>query len=418
MALEFNRIMTQVQKMGAMIRAVDFDLGDKIELALERFAQAGDLDKTYDYIRIVRGSQISGYRGAALLEPPHGAPVNLIYPPVEPPPLATLIAADGSQVYPDELLPVHFYLLNTGLFIYHHGQDRVPEGITEPELFYHRTVVYDDANRLVNNRTVDARRTVREMQHLAQCAWEVKRAGDCAEPIIALYDNHLLFMANTDITDNRTILKDYLGALQQLRDAGAILGGYIDHPYRSRVVLRLLYLLSLSGEAEIRAKQALLARSGDLEGLRDIHLFEAVLEPGERSAIMVQNSPRNAEYRERNPSFEVAFFYVKVHNGFRTAIARVDIPAWVARDSAAVDALHGLILAQCQMQGRTPYPYALARADELALVSSKDKRKLNELVNLELRRHGLQPSPLPAKDQSKKAARSEKRLYDSRPKTL
>lgn len=109
-----------------------------------------------------------------------------------------------------------------------------------------------------------------------------------------------------------------------------------------------------------------------------MHLFDKVLEPGERSAIMVQNSPRNLAYRQKNGSFEIAFFYVKVANGYKTAIARIDIPMWVARERDSVNTLHALILDQCQMQGRTPYPYALARADELALVSGQDRRKLDE----------------------------------------
>jgi hypothetical protein len=177
-------------------------------------------------------------------------------------------------------------------------------------------------------------------------------------------------------------------------------------------MLRLLYLLSLSGEDEIRDKQDLVARGGDMEGLRDIHLMEAVLQPGERTAVMVQNSPRNLSYKQYGDSYEVAFFYVKVFNGFQSAIARVDLPMWVARDETLVSQLHGALLAQCQMQGRTPYPYALARADELALVSGRDKQKLDELVTMELRRRGLAPSIASAKDQSKQAARSQKRGYE------
>ena len=55
---------------------------------------------------------------------------------------------------------------------------------------------------------------------------------------------------------------------------------------------------------------------------------------------------------------------------------------WVARDRQAVSALHGLLLAQCRMQGRNPYPYALTRADELAVVTGRDKRKLDELIKV------------------------------------
>ncbi len=411
MGLEFNKLTEQLRKMGDMIQALDFDLNAKLRLGLERFRAADDLARVYDYIEMVRQSDISGYRGAAPLPPPYGQPVNQVTPAPPVPPVATLIAADGSQVYPDEQAMVHYYLLNTGLFIYHHGMpDHLPEGHTLPRLFYHKSHVHDSSNRLISNRTVDARRTVQEITDLAQTARQLRRQG-APEPLIALYDNHLLFWVNDDVTDSDSITQDYMAALIQLHDAGAALGGYLDSPPRSRLLIRLLFLLSLPDVDAIKRSQSALSFGGDLEGLRDTLLLDRILKPGERTAVMVQNSPQNLQYRQRGVSYEIAFFYVKVFNGYQTAIARVDLPMWVARDPAQVDALHALIVQQSQMQGRTPYPYALIRADELALVDGRDKRKLDELVTLELRRKGLAPELARAKNRSKDAARSDKRGY-------
>ncbi|MCU0497852.1 MAG: DNA double-strand break repair nuclease NurA [Anaerolineae bacterium] len=413
MTLEFTKLFPQVQKMGELIDKLDFDLTDKLQIARERFADANDLDDLYERIEVVRGKDVSGYRGAAPLDPPYGEQINLIYPPPLMPSQATIIAADGSQVYPNEQAPIHYYLLNIGLYIYHHGIDHIPVQMTLPKLYFHKDHVHDESRRVISHRTVDARRTVREMQLLAEHAWKLVREG-AHDPLIALYDNHLLFWANSDVTDSGQIMKDYQGALTHLHDSGAILAGYLDNPFRSRVVMRLLYLLSLRDEQEIKAKQQDLAMGGDLEGIRDVHLFDSVLEPGERSAIMVQNSPRNLSYKQRSPNYEIAFFYVKVANAFQTAIARVDLPVWVARDPAKVAMLHAALLAQCTMQGRTPYPYALTRADELAVVTSKDKRKLEELVAIELRKKGIEPRVISPKDQSKIVARSDKRVYELR----
>lgn len=413
MTLEFTKLFSQVQKMGELIDKLDFDLTDKLQIARERFADANDLEDLYHRIEVVRGKDVSGYRGAAPLDPPYGEQINLIYPPPPIPPQATIIAADGSQVYPNEQAPIHYYLLNIGLFIYYHGIEHIPIQMTLPKLYFHKDHVHDESRRIISHRTVDARRTVREMQILAEHAWDLVRQG-AANPLIALYDNHLLFWANSDVTGSGQIMKDYQAALTHFYDSGAILAGYLDNPFRSRVVMRLLYLLSLRDEQEIKAKQQDLAMGGDLEGIRDVHLFDSVLEPGERTAIMVQNSPRNLSYKQRSPNYEIAFFYVKVANAFQTAIARVDLPVWVARDPAKVDALHATLLAQCTMQGRTPYPYALTRADELAVVTSKDKRKLDELVTIELRKKGIEPRMISAKDQSKTVARSDKRVYELR----
>ncbi len=413
MTLEFTNLVRQVQKLGSMLNIVDFDLGSQLDVARERFATANDIDFIRDHIRIVRQSDVSGYRGAAPLDAPHTEPVNFVYPPPEAPPHAILMAADGSQIYPDEQAPVHYYLLNTGIFIYYHGAEATPTQMTIPQLYFQKEHVHDRANRVISNRTVDARRTVNEMKQLAAHAWELRKQ-DPGSNIVSLYDNHLLFWANSDVTGSDQIMRDYHAALVQLHDTGAVLAGYLDNPFRSRVVMRLLYLLSLRDEAEIKQKQQELARGGDLEGLRDAHLFQSILQPGERSAMMVQNSPRNLSYKQRGISYEIAFFYVKVYNSVRTAIARVDLPMWVARDKETVDALHALILEQCKIQGHTPYPYALTRADELAFVSGKDKRKLDELVNIELRKKGIEPRYGSAKDLSKIAARSDQRPYELR----
>ncbi len=415
MSLEFNKLMQQVEKMGAMVSQLDFDMTDRLALARERFAAADDMDEIRRKIEYVRGPEISGYRGAAPLDGPDAEPVHFIYPPPPVPQYGTLLASDGSQIYPNELSPVHYYLINTGMFIYQYGQEHVPATLSVPTLVFQRELVHDVNKQMISNRTVDARRTLAEMQTLAQQAWIMHREG-ARDPLIGLYDNHLLFWAGSDVTHGDQLLRDYQIGMGQLRDADVILAGYVDSPSRSRVVLRMLYLLSLGDEADIKAHEKEVATGGDLEGLRDSHLFDEILEPGERSAVMVQNSPRNLAYRQRDLGFEIAFFYVKVANGYQTAIARVDIPMWVARDAGAVNDLHGVILDQCGMQGRTPYPYALTRADELAVVSGKDKRKVDEMIRMELRKLGIEPQAATPKVQSKRAARSDKRPYQLPPR--
>ncbi|MDX1995777.1 MAG: DNA double-strand break repair nuclease NurA [bacterium] len=411
MALEFKRVFEQVIRMGAMIDAIDFDLTDRLQLALERFAAAGDLEPVRERIDFVRGPEISGYRGAAPLDGDNAETINWIFPPPPSPERATIIAADGSQIYPDEQSPIHYYLLNVGMFIFHHGTDHLPETISFPHLAFHKSEVHDAQKRLVSNRTVDARRTLEEMRQLAAMAWNYRHSG---LPVVTLYDNNLLFWAANDVTDSDQIMREYQAALVQLHDSGAILGGYVDNPHRSRVVLRLLFLMSMKDQEEVKRRQKEIPFCGDMEGLSDRHLFRAVLRPGERSAVMVQNSPRNLLYKRRGVSYEIAFFYVKVGTWEQSNIARVDIPAWVTRIPGGVDCIHALLLEQCQMQGRNPYPYALTRADELARVTGRDKQQLEEMINLELRKKGIDPRAISAKSRGKLLAHSEKRPYELR----
>lgn len=408
--LEFNKLVEQLDKMGSMLEKLkdEMDLNERMQLAIQRFDASGDLRDVWERISWVRESDVSGYRGAAPLDIPGAEPINrTVAPPEGPLPEAIVVAADGSQVYPDEQAAAHYYLLNIGLFVFYHGVDHTPEQITMPRLYYHQSDIHDRYGRIISNRLVDDRRTVREMEELARVAWERR---DPQRPLVALYDNRLLFLPGADEADE--LLRDYQSAMVHLHDAGGILAGYGDNPFRSKRVIQLLYLMSLGSEDELKHKQDQLSRAGDLDGLRDVQFFNEVLKPGHRSAVMVQNSPQNYAFKERGVNYEIAFFYLKVNNGYQSRVVRVDIPVWVARDKQAVDTLHGVLLAQCRLQGRNPYPYALTRADELAVVQGRDRNKLEEMVNAQLRKHGIDPAVFSAKAWGKELARSGKRYFE------
>ena len=412
--LEFNKVLTQVQKMGAMIENLDFDLDDRLELAKRRFDASGDLSVARERIAWVRQPEVSGYRGAAPLELANAEAINAIFPAPETPEKATIIAVDGSQIYPNEQSPVHYYLINIGSMVYHHGAERVPQPRTDPDLRYHEAHVHDRYGQIIRNSTVDDRRTVEELKALAQEAWNQNRSGE-ATPIVGFYDNRLMYLPRNDAHDGEDLLKNYLAAMVQLHDAGAILAGYIDNPFRSKRFIQLLYLMTLNSAEEVIAHQPLLTRAGDLEGLRDQQFFQYILEPGERSAIMVQNSPQNYTFKARGENYEIAFFYLKVHNNYQSRVVRVDIPVWVARDPNKVNQLHSLILSQCQMQGRNPYPYVLTRADEMAYIGAKDRSKLEQLINTEVRKFKQETmtyQTLSAKDRGKELARGDKRFHE------
>jgi hypothetical protein len=282
-------------------------------------------------------------------------------------------------------------------------------------LYYHKDHVHDRYGRVVRNRMVDDRRTIAEMHYLAEKAWE-QRGG--SRPLIALYDNRLMFQSSGDDTENRESFRDYMAALVRIQDAGALLAGYIDNPRLSKRFVQLLYLLSLNDEAEVKEKQRLLAEGGDLDGMHDWQFFKTLLLPGERSAIMVQNSQRNLEFRRKGVSLEIAFFYLNVGSAYQPHIVRVDVPVWVARDPQMVAELHAILLEQCRMQGRNPYPYALTRADELAVVNGRDKLKVDELIKVQIRYTTdlqIDRPEYSAKLRGKELARSDKQRFELKP---
>lgn len=400
MSLEFNKVVQQVQTMGQFLGHKDGSINAKLELALQLFYAANDLDVARERIQRVRQSSSISYRGAV----PHDEVICEVFDRPPMPPSGTVIAADGSQVYPDAHAPTQFYLVNIGWFACTYGEVRLPEQATEPQLVYKDSEINDADGRMVNNNTVNARRTVAEVKSLATQAWLLR--GE-ARPLVALHDGGLLkFFGSAEITDAAKLEQEYMVQLANLRDSHALLTGYLDRP-RSTYILSLLHLLNLDPEA---VNDLALKTNGELEGLTDIYLMSRVLKPGQRSAIMTQNSPQNLTYKTLDSDFEIAYFYLNVSDDRNAVIARVDMPMWVARDIREVNDLHALILAQCAIQGRRHYPYALTRADELAYVGTAEKQQLNELINIELLKNRVERQQSD-KLQTKGLARASRRQH-------
>lgn len=410
--LEFHQIVEQVYRMGGMISNLPTDFADLMRLARQRFEASSDLDSVWERIQWVRQPDVSGYRGAAPMDLSYAEPINGRFDAPESPPQATIIACDGSQVYPSEQSPWHYYLLNIGLFVFYHGLATTPDQYTFPQLKFHPSDVHDKYGRIITNRMVDDRRTVEELRTLSEATKHFAR-GDV--PVMAMYDNRLMYMPGNDGDDSQILMNAFFQAMTSIRDSRAALVGYIDNPFRSKRFVQLLYLMSLKTQDEVKRMQRDLTKCGDLEGLRDREFFSYVLEPGQRSAVMVQNSPQNKEYRDEGRDFEIAFFYLKVVSALNIdRVVRVDIPMWVARDRESVDMVHSLILSQCRLQGRNPYPYAITRADELAYVGGPDSKKLEELITMEVRRvrQEIVGRTLTAKMRGKDLARSFKRYHN------
>ena len=60
------------------------------------------------------------------------------HPCPTPPPQATIIAADGSQIMPDRHAAHLYYLINVGGIIYHHGSGQTPNTFSQPDIFLPR----------------------------------------------------------------------------------------------------------------------------------------------------------------------------------------------------------------------------------------------------------------------------------------
>jgi hypothetical protein len=64
---------------------------------------------------------------------------------------------------------------------------------------------------------------------------------------------------------------------------------------------------------------------------------------------------------------------------------------WVSQDPARLDLIHAGILADSQSSGG--FPYSLARAHELAVVSTQERQHLENVLAAALAGQGLTPRP-------------------------
>jgi NurA-like 5'-3' nuclease len=121
-------------------------------------------------------------------------------------------------------------------------------------------------------------------------------------------------------------------------------------------------------------------------------MFSRLLAPGERSAVFSSTSSVvQGYYREQ----AVAFYYLNTGD----EIARMEIPAWVARDEALLSLSHSLVLDQCHKG--LGYPVAIMEAHEQAVIGGTERELFRRMIEDTLAERHL-PVYTSEKDRSKR----------------
>jgi hypothetical protein len=291
----------------------------------------------------------------------------------------TILAADGSQINPDRHASVDYCLVNVGAIQAQHGQPDAPSTKVRSQLFYDQQMYV--AGGRITERLVALMRDLRERQLLAEMVEGLEL------PIITLTDGPLeLWVGREGALEAREYqkrFKEYLGALRTLHAVGASTAGYIDKP-RGDLLIRLLEIATLPDDEIDKAGR----EYRPYLGIVDADLFSVLLAPGERSAVFEIQS-RNAD--QYTAELALHFFYLNVgrDRGHPYSV-RVEIPAWVAHNDQMLDDLHAILVQQCQIFGSRTYPYLLHRSHEVAVVSQDEKRQVENMIEQELLRHGVQ----------------------------
>jgi hypothetical protein len=288
----------------------------------------------------------------------------------------TVLAADGSQINPSRHARVEFCVINVGVVKMVRGSGKAPQIHTQSQLLDYDSVFLPGGG-MISEGMVALKRDLREREALAELA------GELHPPAISMTDGPLeLYREPQETQEFLNTLDRYLEVLGQLRDQGLMTLGYVDKP-GSDLIGRLLELVQLSDE-ELEAYNQQHRRYA---GVNDINLLSDLLQhPGDRSAVFAIYSQTALKFRG---DLGLHFFYLNVGQSGKPHLARVEVPAWVARDRDLVGILQAVLMEQAGIMGTRPYPYILHRAHEVAIVTMPEHQHVEEMIVAEFQRRGI-----------------------------
>jgi hypothetical protein len=342
---------------------------------------------------------------------PSHEPIDAVIAAPPPPTAYTVLASDGSQIFPDKHEAHQYYLLNISVYGLYFGGNRPPLekqktilAVSDADLLLYQNIV---SKELVNKR-----RSVMEVQFLAEQVLH----EPATPPVIALCDGRLGVVQGDRIStaeqaEHDRLLQEHLRALDQIAHSGAALGGYVDRP-GGKPVLDLLALSTLDIN-EIPTALKTVARP--LNWFSDATLFAGLLrQPGSRSAVFELLAGWNKAYQSQptlvNQTHSIFAFYLNISRTPTPIIARVECPQWVATNPALLTNLHAVVFAQAQYStAETPYPLVLTLADSAAVVQAADREIIDDMLTRELLQHGILPQ-VSAKLHQKQIARPKRRF--------
>ncbi len=298
-----------------------------------------------------------------------------------PPKVHTVISTDGSQIAPNHHEIAYCYLLNIGRVILHYGQNRHPLLDSLPEVFYRPEDLY--VSRQWGIRTEEwmgYRRTASEITVLAELAC----SANTEAPALAMIDGSLIywFLDKLPMDARDHILPPILEAWQQMRKAQIPIMGYLS---ASRNIEAMNFLRFLACPHPVPdcisycPNQLEYVPCKIFESLRDTSLWATQLQPGQRSPLWRSNAQILELYSDQ------IIYFCYVHVG--TEIARIEVPAWVAENSAMFNEALGLMLAQ--VQKGYGYPVAIAEAHNQAVVRGGDRSHFFALLEREMIKAGI-----------------------------
>ncbi len=279
----------------------------------------------------------------------------------KPPTTYCAASVDGSQIYPDRHQGTSCFLINIGSVQLMYGTTQKGAQLDcKPYVFAEHDGDFDISTDLVN-----CRRQEFELQAGFELSKKVKEELD-GVPFVFLFDGSLIFwhLQAKDPEIKNYFLDRYIALLEQFYQMHIPLAGYISLP-KSKELVNILRLVLCNFE------RADCEQADKLDHIVDASVVKFFLSTNEYSGVFANRSPITKFY----PDHLKPYF---VYADFGHEIARIEMPAWIARDKTLVEQLMALIYDQvCKGYG---YPIALAEAHEQAVVKGPDREFFYHLI--------------------------------------
>ena len=374
--LDLTRLHAQLSDFSAYQQTEQRQRAERLRHALEAFASCGtDWEQLRETVR--EAQKVQSWLMADLREDPTGC-----HACADRPSPLTVVATDGSQIYPDRHVEPHCYLLNISRIAFQYGTGERPLMEAVPDFRFQRDAYldefFDDLERDLSGKAttevVSALRDEQELAALLETAVEARMEG---RPLVAVADGTLIRwmirkMQNRELEEQ--LIGRYADLLRRFQEEQIPLCSYISMPGNTEVV----NVLRVHREEHRRVVEP------PLEGFMDRWVFEHVLEAGERSAVFESSSHIQRQYGSGD---RICYFYIHVESDAGSEIGRVEVPAWVADRPDLLDLIHATVLSECRKGGG--YPMILSEAHERAVIRAKEKAVFYELIERSMRRHGL-----------------------------
>ena len=300
------------------------------------------------------------------------------------PPIFALIAVDGSQILPDRHKPMMWALARAAAvcIVYGNGSEpalaRALAG--EPVLrFWSEEELWTSGRdgEPLTAGDINTERDVLERELLAERCEAARGAGLLP---IALTDGSLLpfSLLNDRAWGNRPdpraldSFRRVSNALTRMKDAGALVAGYIERP---------------NSAAVIKACAAVGGGRQPPPTAFDRHLYERVLGPGQRGALFDPGWRVNGSDLLGGDGNAIRAVYARIEPAAaRPNTIRLEVPEW--RSKASDLATLTAILARQTRLG-AGYPFLLKAAHEEAVLTRRDQAELDTALLGAMQRHGL-----------------------------